>query len=133
MSNTLKASVEFSFRGEDYHYAATFDLDALLARHEQFPNFAALLAQVHHVDTYSYLYEVMEDADVVLSEAQGVVATFAQNGELDTAGLVGAWSELRVFVPLQHIALSTLGIADLNAHPELNSALRQAYQLGVQQ
>lgn len=133
MSNTLKASVEFSFRGEDYHYAATFELDALLARHEQFPNFATLLAQVHHVDSYSYLYEVMEDADVVLSEAQGVVAAFEQGGEFDVSRFVAAWSELRVFVPLQRIARETLGIADLKAHPELDTALRQAYQLGAQQ
>lgn len=133
MSNTLKANVEFSFRGEDYHYAATFELDALLARHEQFPNFATLLAQVHHVDTYSYLYEVMEDADVILSEAQGVIATFEQDGEFDVSGFAAAWSELRVFVPLQRIALSTLGIADLKARPELETALRLAYQLGAQQ
>lgn len=130
MSNTFTACIEFSFKGEDYRYVATLDLDALLLKHAEFPAIAPVLAKIHHVDTYSYLYEVMEESDVTFSDAQGVAAEFMQDGEFDVQALSANWAELKVLLPLQKIAQKTLGITDLKAHPDMLLALKQAYQLG---
>lgn len=130
MSNTLTACIEFSFKGEDFRYVAPLDLDALLLQYDQFPAIAPLLAKIHHVDTYSYLYEVMEESDVMFSDAQGIAAEFVHHGEFDAQGFAAQWAELKVLIPLQKIAQQTLGIADLKAHPDLLSALKLAYQQG---
>jgi hypothetical protein len=130
MSNTLTACIEFSFKGEDFRYAAPLDLDALLLQYDQFPAIAPLLAKIHHVDTYSYLYEVMAESDVTFSDAQGIAAEFVHGGEFDAQELAAQWAELKVLIPLQKIAQQTMGIADLKAHPDLLFALKLAYQQG---
>lgn len=130
MSNTLIARIEFSFQGVDYDYASILDLDLLLAQHAAFPAISQLLAKIHHVDTYSYLYEVMAESDVIFSDALGIAAEFVRDGEFDVTALAANWSELKVLSQLQSLALQHLGLADLKAHPELQHALRLAYQLG---
>lgn len=131
MKNSIEAHVEFSFRGEDYSLSSTIDLDKLLEYHDSLPSLHAILAKEHGIDTYSYLYEVMQEADVEFGNAHGNAASFMVNGEFDRAALESNWQNLRILAQLRPIASRTLGIIDLDQNEALKSALLQAYQLGA--
>lgn len=130
MKNTIDARIEFSFKGETYTPSATIFLDELLEHHELLPPLHALLAEKHGIDTYSYLYEVMEEAEIVFSNAQGLAAEFLHNGAFDAEAFSVRWQESRALGQLQKIALRELGIDDLEQHPALKKALFQAYRAG---
>lgn len=130
MNNTLTARIEFSFKGEDYDLCSILDLDELLASHNTLPALHQLFARLHHIDTISYLYEVMESCDFEFSDAQGFARDFVQGTEFDADGFTTFWHEQNLLKLLQPIALRELNVADLSAQPALKNALVQAYQLG---
>ncbi len=128
--NSIDARVSFSFKGEDYSYASCIDLDALLCQFDEMPSLHALLARQHHVDTYSYLYEVMEAAEIKFSNPQGSAADHLVNDEFDPFLLADNWHSAKTDVLLQTIATRELGITDLSANQPLQRALIEAYNLG---
>jgi len=130
MKNTVDAHLEFSFKGESHSLSSTLDLDRLLARYDTPPSLYATMALEHGIDTYSYLYEVMQETEIEFNNAQGIAANFLTDGDFDQAVLADNWQELRVLILLQPIALRELGIADLNQEQKLKNALIQAYNLG---
>lgn len=129
-TNSIDASVEFSFKGEDYTYKASIDLDQLLQNHDTLPSLHAILARQHGVDTYSYLFEVMQEEEVKFSRPQGFAADYLINGEFDQAALAANWQAAKTGILLAPIASRELGIADLDLHPALKRALVAAYNLG---
>ncbi|MDO8350310.1 MAG: hypothetical protein Q7S94_04060 [Gallionella sp.] len=130
MNNSITARVEFSFKGEDYSYTASIDLNQLLLQHSSLPSFHVILAKLHKIDTYSYLYEVMEATDIEFSNPAGCAANYLLDGEFDPSALAADWHTAKVSVLLQPIAERELGITDLNQHPALKRALVAAYYLG---
>lgn len=130
MKNSIDASIEFSYKGEDYSYTASIDLDQLLLQHGSLPSFHVILARLHDVDTYSYLYEVMEATDIAFSNPAGCAADYLIDGEFDPSALAADWHTAKVGALLQPIATRELGITDLNEHPGLKRALIAAYSLG---
>src|SRR5665811_1614089 len=83
MKNSIDASVEFSFKGEDYTYKTSIDLDQLLRDHDTLPSIHAILARLHSIDTYSYLYEVMQEAEIEFSNPHGLTADYLVDGKFD--------------------------------------------------
>lgn len=130
MQNSIEAHVEFSFKGDDYSLSSTIDLDKLLEHHDSLPPLHAILAKEHGIDSYSYLYEVMQEADIEFRNAQGIATGFLVNGEFDRAALEADWNNLRILSQLGPIASRMLGITDLNQHQALKNALVMAYNLG---
>lgn len=130
MKNSIDAHVEFSFKGESYAPFATIILDELLEHHGTIPPLHAILAEKHGIDTYSYLYEVMEQAEIFFDNARGLATDFLINGKFDADAFVAQWQENRILVRLQAIALRELGLEDLEQHPALKNALFQAYLAG---
>lgn len=130
MNNSIEAGVEFSYQGEHYLYTTVLDLEHLLRQHEALPSIHVTLARQHGVDTYSYLYEVMQEEEIVFSNPQGLAADYVINGEFDLAALEANWQTVKAGLLLQPIAAQQLGISDLEQHPALKNALIAAYQLG---
>ena len=130
MKNSIDARVEFSFKGEDYTHTSTIDLDQLLRDHDALPSIHAILARQHSIDTYSYLYEVMQEAEIEFTNPQGSAADFLIDGEFDLSSLATNWQTAKTGVLLAPIAASELGITDLNLHHALRRALVAAYNLG---
>lgn len=130
MKNSIDAHVEFSFRGEIYTPSATIALDELMAQHGSVPLLHAFLAEQNGIDTYSYLYEAMQEEPILFSNAQGLAADFLIDGHFDASAFAARWQENRVLGLLQAIARRELGIDHLEQHPELRQALLQAYSLG---
>lgn len=130
MKNSIDAHIEFSFKGETYSLTSTIDLDRLMMHEHEFPSFHAILARDHKIDTYSYLYEVMQETEIEFKNAQGIAANFLSDSNFNQAAFITAWQENKAIALLQPIAMRVLGIADLNQDQSLKSALIQAYRLG---
>jgi hypothetical protein len=130
MKNSIDAHIEFSFKGEAYSLTSAIDLDQLMEHGESLPDLHARLAKEHRIDTYSYLFEVMREAEIEFGNVQGIAALYLNNGTFDFDQFATAWQEHKVLVLLQPIAMRELGITDLNQHSELKNTLIQAYNLG---
>lgn len=130
MSNRIDASIEFSFKGESYSPTATIDLDIMMEKSGQLPNLHRTLALQHNIDTYSYLYEVMESHGIQYSNASGLAVHCLHDGQFDLQAFETLWREAHEAVGLADIAREQLGIEDLNSEPRIKQALLQAYRLG---
>jgi len=130
--NRIDAHIEFSFRGESYDLSSTLDLDRVLEKYLTLPSLHIVLAVEHGIDTYSYLYEVMQEEDIRFDNAQGMAADFLTDGVFDLEGFTAQWGEGHLTAPLQIIAQQELGIEDIEQHPQLKNALLRAYQLGLE-
>ncbi|MDH5183662.1 MAG: hypothetical protein OEX12_07195 [Gammaproteobacteria bacterium] len=130
MSNRIDASIEFSYKGESYSPTATIDLDVMMIKSGQLPNLHRTLALQHKIDTYSYLYEVMESHEIQYSNATGLAQQCLQDGRFDLPAFEQLWQENREVTALEDIARDQLGIEDLDAEPKFKQALIEAYRLG---
>ncbi len=130
MNNSIDATVTFSFKGETYTPSTTIDLDALMREHGSLPRLHHILAMTNKIDTYSYLYEVMEQSPIRFVNAQGPVADFVDNELLDIEAFQEYWRQSQVIGMLQSIASRELNIDDLENHPELKNAMIGAYDCG---
>jgi hypothetical protein len=130
MKNSIDATVTFSFKGETYTPSTTIDLDALMEQSGGLSHLHSLLAKEDGIDTYSYLYEVMEQSPIRFVNAQGSVAGFVEDEVLDIEGFQKQWQQNRVIGMLQSIASRELNIDDLEKHPDLKNALLEAYDCG---
>ena len=128
--NRIDAHIEFSFRGESYELTSTLDLDRVLEKYLTLPSLHIVLAVEHGIDTYSYLYEVMQEAEIEFSNPQGWACDYTPDGAFDQAALAENWHTDKALVLLQPVAARELGIADLNQHSALKNALIAAYNLG---
>ncbi len=130
MKNSIDARVEFSFQGKDYELVSHIDLDARALLVEHAPSFHQILARDHHIDTISYLYEVMLEADLEFINAQGSALDFLHDRYFDMDAFTRQAKMHQLTAMLQPIAQRELGIHNLEQHPGIKNALLQAYQLG---
>jgi hypothetical protein len=130
MKNSIDAAVEFSFKGVDYHYTTCLDLDLLFRQHDAMPSIHVMLARAHSVDTYSYLYEVMQEEEIAFSNPQGTARDYVVDGEFDQSALATNWQNAQAAALVQPIAEAELGITSLDLHPDIKRALVAAYILG---
>jgi len=129
-SNTVRARMAFSFRGETYALEASIDLDPYIGEAGEEPNFPLLLAKASGIDPYSYLYEVLESHEIEFSEATGIAARCCHDGAFDWPRFlrdVREESDLRV---ARLIAERALGVPDLDGRADLKAALLAAYRAG---
>lgn len=132
MKNIITASVHFSFKGENHSPSITIELDKYLVADGNFPDLHPLIAKENNHDLYSYEYEMMQAAEIKFSDAQGLVADFITDGDLDLQAFQAAFSENRIINQLHDVAKEHMQIEDLEQQPELTQALLSAYRLGKQ-
>ncbi|MDX8378465.1 MAG: hypothetical protein R8K48_00195 [Gallionella sp.] len=130
MKNSIDARVDFSFRGENYGYKTQIDLDLLLQQYDAFPSLHVILARSHEIDTYSYLYEVMLEAEIEYSNPQGYAHNYLIEGKFNATTLATSWQHDKITVLLRTIVMQELNISDLNLHPALQRTLVATYHLG---
>ncbi len=131
-ANCIDAHLEFSFKGESFDLAMTLDLDTMLEKYISMPTLHTVLAVENGIDTYSYMFEVMQEEEIRFDNAQGLAADFLVDGVFDLDGFTTQLGRHNLTVPLQVIALQEMGIEDIEQHPQLKSALLRAYQLGLE-
>lgn len=129
-TNTVRARLTLSFKGETHNLDAVIDLDRHLGEPGEAPNFHRLLARAAGIDPYSYLYEVLETHEIEFTDATGVAARSCHDGCFDWAQFEQDMSEERDWQLVKTIAARTLAARDLDADPELKAALLAAYRAG---
>jgi hypothetical protein len=129
-SHTVRASLEFSFKGETHQLDATLDLERYVAEAGVEPNFHLLLARESGIDPYSYLYEALESYDILFSEPTGLVAHSCHDGCLDWPQFEQDRREEQDSEVVRAIAAQTMGEAKLDENPNLKAALLAAYRAG---
>jgi len=132
-SNAIDVRAEFSFKGEEYNLMATLDLDWMIERQLDPETLHQWLAEAHGIDTYSYLFEVMEVDPVAFENPRGRAVQFHDADSFDFEGYAKSHRLGNIVSTLQTIASREMGIADLTQHPQLQQALLQAYQLGAEE
>jgi hypothetical protein len=129
-TNTIRARLSISFKGETYNLDSVIDLDRRLGAHGEAPNFHLLLAQAAGIDTYSYLYEALETHEIEFTDATGAAARSCHDGCFDWTQFEQDMSEERDWQLVRPIAERTLSGRDLDADPALKTALLAAYRAG---
>ncbi len=130
MKNSVTATMHFSFKGKKHAPSIMLALDKYLASSGQLPNLYPLIANQNNFDLYSYEYEMMQAAEIVFSDAKGLVKSFITNGQLDFDAFQAAWQEGRIESELLDIAKIHMDINDFTSHSPLKKALQTAYRLG---
>jgi len=132
MQNTIEANIKLSFQGKHYDLSSTINLNQLMEDGRALHSIYALLAKEHDIDTYSYLYEMMEMENIAFKNAQGMASEFLNDHAFNFEQFSTAWQNQKIVELLSPIAIKTLGITDLDNHPALKNALIAAYHLGKQ-
>lgn len=130
LSNSIEVSVEFSFKGENYSPSATIDLDEMMEKGRELADLHSFLATLHDIDTYSYMYEVMESQDIEFKNAKGLATECLSNGHFDIQKFQQLWQQLQELAVIGEIAKQHMHIDDLDQHSELKAALLAAYEAG---
>ena len=130
MSNAVKASVVFCFKGESHSPSITFELDKYLEINASISDLYPMIVKANNHDLYSYEFEIMQAEEIVFSDAEGLVADFVIDGKLDMAGFKTAWQEGILLNQWQEIAKRIMSVDDVEQQPELKQVLLEAYLLG---
>ncbi|MEW6677614.1 MAG: hypothetical protein AB1421_06815 [Pseudomonadota bacterium] len=130
-SNTLRASVSFSFKGETYDLETLLDLDQFQAEPGEQPDFHRPLAQAAGIDPYSYLYEVLEAEDILFSAPTGLACGALEDGVFHWERfeqLRRASADWQIVKSIAEVFLEGRG---LDEDENLRAALLAVYQAGL--
>lgn len=130
MTNTITASITFSFKGKTFTPSSTIDLDVHMQGNGRVPDLHMLLATDNNIGLYSYEYEMLQAEIIHINQAQGLVADYVKDGILDTAAFELAWQEQQIYKIIHNI-IEAHGLNQaLQQHPDLENALFEIYQAG---
>jgi len=130
MSNSVTASIIFSFKGQTHEPKLELELDDFMKKSGCLPDICMLLARANNFDMYSYEYEMMQTEPIKFDQASGLVSKYVNDCTLDVQGFEAAWKESVVIKQLSVIAKNELSIDDLDKRPDIKQALIEAYKLG---
>ncbi len=133
MNNTITAHIEFDFKGEHFSLETELDLDQLMATYGKIPDLYPLIAKHHHIDPYSYEYEVMLTQSLTFSHPQGRACSFLKQGQFDQKDFEQDWHEQRLYRQLLPLLKQHLDIDDIEQVPELKPIILAAYHMGQTQ
>jgi hypothetical protein len=119
-----------SFKGETYDLDSVIDLDECFGEPGAAPNFHQLLARTAGIDPYSYLYEVLEAHEIAFSDATGIAQRSCRDGGFDWTQYERDRREERDWQLVRAIAEKIMTARNLDADPELKTALLAAYRAG---
>jgi hypothetical protein len=129
-NNTVRARLDFSFKGETYDLDSVIDLDRCGGGLGEAPDFHRLLAQAAGIDPYSYLYETLESNEIAFSDATGAAARSCRDGQFEWAQFEQDRREEQDWPAVRAVAERVLATRDWEAAPELKAALLAAYRAG---
>ncbi len=132
MNNSIKASLNFYFKGEKFEPHVDINLDDFFTGNHDVDFIYDMLAKSIGIDKYRHEYDVMVLEDVCYGEPQGIAVDYVQDGEVDWQGLKLAWQDTKDMDTLTPIANKFFNVENLQDDPKLAAALLAAYRLGQQ-
>ncbi len=130
MKNSVRASMDFYFKGKQFSPSVVIDIDDYFKGHHNLEFIYRALAASLGMDEYRHEYDVMMLEDIVYSEPQGLVAGFVHDGQMDWQGLEKAWHDAMDIKVLTPIANKFFNVENLDDDPKLAAALLAAYRAG---
>jgi len=130
MKNTIKITIPFSFKGEEYTPYAVIDLDNYIQNNDCFGHAFNLVVQKNNINRYSYEYEVLEASPKLFSKPTGIAGDFLLDQSFDLIGFKQLQVEKATMQKLKIIASDVLNIDDLEGHQDIKQALLRAYDKG---
>ncbi len=130
MKNTIKITIPFSFKGEEYTPYAIIDLDDYIQSNDCLSHAFNIVVQKNNINQYSYEYEVLEASPRIFSKPTGIAADFLTNQNFDLDGFKKNQLEKATIEKLKIIASDVLNIDDLESHQDIKQALLRAYDKG---
>ncbi|RLJ19062.1 hypothetical protein DJ030_10110 [bacterium endosymbiont of Escarpia laminata] len=130
MDNRISVHITFSFKGETHTPSASINLDELIRGGDFQDTLRPLLARTNGIDSYSYLYEVMESHPIEFSNPTGFAADYLSGTEFDFIGFEKRWHEENDLSILDAIIEHHFEGEDVAQHPSLKAALREAFRAG---
>jgi len=130
VANRITIVIPFSFKGETLRPSSSIDLDTLMESKGHIPCLYTHIADENDISVYSYEHDVMMMAEMEFEHVEGIAIDFIQDGRFDSDAFEIEWKRLQSQQILQKIALQQLDISDLESHPDLKKALREAYEAG---
>ena len=130
-TSKITVHVSFDYKGQTHKPNATLDLDAFMQAHKAIPDLHAYLANKHHIDAYSYEYEMLLGEPLIFSEAQGDATQFMiNNKQFELTGFTQHWHAQQALGQLQTEIQAVLTSNETSREQALEKALLAAYQLG---
>ena len=130
-TSKITVHASFDYKGHTHKPHATLDLDAFMQAHKAIPDLHSYLANKHHIDAYSYEYEMLLGEPLIFSDAQGDAARFIiNNDQFDLTGFTDHWHAQQALGLLQTEIQAVLSSNDINREQALEKALLAAYHLG---
>ena len=133
MKTSVKASLQFYFKGEAFAPSVTIDLDAFFASGKATESCYADLARSIGLDNYRHEYDVMCCEEIVYADATGIAVNYVHDGAMDWQGLEQAWRKQGDVRAVGNIANKYFNVENMEAHPKLAAALLSAYREGAAQ
>ncbi|WP_177418015.1 hypothetical protein [endosymbiont of Lamellibrachia barhami] len=130
MDNRISIRITFSFKGETHTPSASLDLDELVKGGNAHDTLRPLLARTNGIDSYSYLYEVMESQPIEFSNPTGFAADYLTGTEFDFISFEKRWREENELSILDAIIEHHFEGEDCAQHPSLKAALHEAFRAG---
>lgn len=132
MTNEITVQMLFHFKGEQYDYTADIKLPLHLGNMTEFYySLPRRIAERNGVDTYSYMFDMMESSPIEVISAKGYVARFVENGAISMDEFVAACQEVTPEKLLQDIAEKLNQQADDTF--SIEDGLKLAYEIGLSQ
>lgn len=128
-TNTIRARLAFSFKGEDIALETIIDLDRCDG--EDTPNFHQWLARAGNIDPYSYQYEVLESEEIAFDQPTGLAVACCAEGSFDWPAFANLRRDAGDLEVVRAVARQTLGSDNLDADARLKAALLAAYRAGL--
>ena len=104
------------------------DLDKIMENEGGIYPLIPTLARDNSIDRYSYEFEIMESAPIMVSKAEGMVTDFVNSGEFDQQGFEAAWKRAQDHKIVTSIAEQFFTPDELSQNSNIEEALLVAYR-----
>jgi len=132
MTNVITVQMLFHFKGEQYDFSAEIQLPLHLGNMTEFYySLPRRIAERNGVDTYSYMFDMMESSPIEVISAKGYVARFVENGSISMDEFVAACQEVTPEALLADIA-EQMKPSSANSL-SIEEGLKLAYEIGLSQ
>ncbi len=129
MNNTITVNMLFHFKGEEYNLTKEVKLPANLDNLQTFiSSLPRVLAQDNGIDTYSYLFEMMECTDIYVTQATGFVSRFMPEEPVILETFIESCKQITLD-DLLDFTLQT-HLPDLVDNQQAKAALKEAFLIG---
>ncbi len=127
MSNSIRVSVTFSFKGKTHHPTIILDLDQYFSSGTNLENLYAQLARQNNIDHYSYEYEMLQSEPLQFDQPEGLAKKYMTENGFDIDGLQQAWQTQKQIEKLTKIARRHMDIEQLKDIDGLEQTLLEVY------